>query len=56
MAKLRGPQQEHRPHDLPLDGSPIPAACERTSATWSSAVRSAGMAVLASDPKPVVTP
>ena len=35
---------------------PMPAACERTSASWSSAVRSAGMLVVASEPKPVDTP
>ena len=37
-------------------GSPMPAACERISASCISAVRSGGMTVLASDPKPVVTP
>ncbi len=37
-------------------GGPIPAACDRTSATCSSAVRSAGMDVVANEPKPVVTP
>ncbi len=36
--------------------SPMPVACERTSASCSSAVRSAGMAVAAREPKPVVTP
>ena len=35
---------------------PIPAACDRTSATCSSAERSSGMTVLARAPKPVETP
>jgi hypothetical protein len=51
-----GPQQQHRPNHLPLHGGPIPAACERTSDTWSSAVRAAGITVVASEPNPVVTP
>ena len=37
-------------------GSPMPAACERTSARWSSSRRSGGMRVVASEPKPVETP
>ena len=37
-------------------GGPMPAACERTSARWSSARRSAEIATLASDPNPVDTP
>jgi hypothetical protein len=37
-------------------GGPIPAACERTSARWSSARRSAGIRTVASDPNPVETP
>ena len=37
-------------------GGPMPAACERISARWSSSRRSAGMTTLASEPKPVLTP
>ncbi len=35
---------------------PTPAACERTTARWSSSRRSAGMRTVASDPNPVETP
>ena len=37
-------------------GGPMPAACERISARCSSARRSAGIRVCASDPNPVETP
>src|SRR5215218_14118 len=37
-------------------GGPMPAACERISARWSSARRGAGIGVVASDPKPVEMP
>ena len=37
-------------------GGPTPAACERTSARWSSSRRSTGIVTLASEPKPVDTP
>ena len=37
-------------------GGPIPAACERISARWSSSRRSGGIQVAASEPNPVDTP
>ena len=37
-------------------GGPMPAAWERTSARWSSARRSGGIQVSASEPNPVETP
>ena len=37
-------------------GAPMPAACERISECWSSARRSGGIGVVASEPKPVDTP
>ena len=37
-------------------GGPMPAACERIRARWSSSRRSGGIQVPASEPKPVETP
>ncbi len=37
-------------------GGPMPVACDRTSARCSSPRRPSGIQVLASEPKPVVTP
>ena len=57
IARLRARSSIIARTDLALDQrSPMPAACERISASCSSALRSGGMTVLASDPKPVETP
>lgn len=56
MARLRARRKSIARTTSGSTVSPMPAACDRTNATCSSAVRSAGMTVLASEPKPVVTP
>ena len=56
MARLRARSSTIARTTSASTGAPIPAAWERTSATWSSAVRSGGIDVVASEPNPVVTP
>ena len=56
MARLRARSSTMARTTSRSTSGPMPAAWERMSASCSSAVRSTGMLVVASEPKPVVTP
>ena len=56
MARLRARSSTMARTTSRSTSGPMPEACERISASCSSAVRSGGIEVVASEPKPVVTP